>query len=149
MCFGIGVAAKYPFGLSGVAILGHALVYRHAKWWEVIAWGLLSIVVFFIFNPYLYPAPLERVRAQLEFHEAYAERQEGAQVMRPIRQLTYPGQFLPDQFDIPLKHWLDVLLFALAVIGLPPTLTPKIGLWLVVSGGHDLLDDLEHPMAAT
>jgi hypothetical protein len=135
ICFGIGVAAKYPFGLIGVALLAHALFYRHAKLWQVIAWGLVAILAFFIFNPYLYPDPMGRVRDQLTFHEAYAQRQEGARLLRPITQLTDPGQFLPDLLDTPLKHGLDLLIFGLASVGVPQLVRQKsVYVWWLLLG---------------
>lgn len=133
-CFGMGVAAKYPFALMGVALVLHALVYRVVKLPQLIGWGVFSILIFFIFNPYLYPAPLERVESQLAFHEDYAEKYGDRKWYRPIQQLT-DAEFLSDNLKSPLGHGLDLAIFGLAVMGLYPLSRQKsFYLWWLVLG---------------
>jgi hypothetical protein len=137
LCFGLGVTAKYPFALMGVALVAHALFYRLIPLPKIILWGLLAILIFFLYNPYLYPDPLGRVRWQLSFHEDYAEN-ETRSLTRPITQLTYPQGILPlylrDSGWANLAYVVDLSLFCLAVLGVYPLWREKslYAWWLVL-----------------
>lgn len=134
-CLGIAVAAKYPFGIVGVALLCHALVYRRFTLKFLLGWGLLALLVFYCFNPYIWTSPFERTWQQLRFHEEYAEDQvDGRSLWRPFQQLTTHGNAMPDEVGSPLWYINDMILFILALGGVPLLLHQRsfYGWWLVI-----------------
>lgn len=133
--FGLAVACKYPYAWSGGALMLHALVYRHAKFQEMIVWGLLAIVIFFIFNPYLWPNPPERLRYQFTYHEDYAENQiETHSYTNPFEQLTRPNNYLLKEIRHPLWRGVAIMIFFFAAVGAIVSLRQKsyFGWWLVI-----------------
>jgi hypothetical protein len=126
---GMTVAGKYAYGIVGIAIVLHALVAilwnrlpaRTLAW--ILAWGLLAILMFFVFNPYLWPHPIARLRQSLEFHVEF-------QTSRLVHMYSYPwwqpfrwlaafslyyGLGPPSAFLINI----DTFIFVAAIIGLP------------------------------
>lgn len=76
---GLTAASKYLYAVVGFAILLDWLritekdrpsLTRWLGW--ALAWGGLSVVVFFAANPYLWPDPIGRLRESLFFHTQYS-----------------------------------------------------------------------------
>lgn len=133
--FGLAVACKYPYAWSGVALILHALVYKHFKFQHLVAWGLLAIVVWFSFNPYLWPNPPERLKYQVTYHEDYAENQvETHSYTNPFEQLTRPNNYLLKEVRHPIWRGIAVVLFGLAVIGVMVSFWQKsyFAWWLIL-----------------
>jgi hypothetical protein len=133
--FGIAVACKYPYAMAGVALLLHALVYRHYKLPLLFGWGVLSIVVFFALNPYLWPNPPERLEYQFTYHEDYAEGQiETFTLTKPIDQITDPNYYLPQEFQFHITRLLAIGWFFAAIPGLVLLLRQKsfFGWWFAI-----------------
>jgi hypothetical protein len=83
IALGAAAASKYLYCIVAIAILcDHAIdiVTRRnrttagiaRRWWTPVAWGALSLVVFLLLNPYLWPDPFGRLLASLQFHGANA-----------------------------------------------------------------------------
>ncbi|MBZ0308944.1 MAG: hypothetical protein K8I82_22965, partial [Anaerolineae bacterium] len=122
--FGLAVACKYPYMWAGVTLLLHALIYRYWRLKEIFLWGLLAVLVFFIFNPYLWPNPPERLKYQFTYHEDYAENQvETHSYTNPFEQLTRPNNYLLQEIRHPLWRGVAVVIFFLAVVG------AGVGVW--------------------
>ncbi|NDJ84705.1 MAG: hypothetical protein GYB66_02360 [Chloroflexi bacterium] len=134
--FGIAGAGKYPFAIAGVALLAHALVYRHQRLLALIGWGLLAIAVFFILNPYLWPQPIERLEDQLTYHREYAEnKSDYHDYMTRVNQLLYPARTWHDRGpDYPFIVPVDAAIFIFAIPGTVILLRQRsyFGWWLVV-----------------
>ncbi len=126
---GITAASKYIYAIVGIAILLHfgiALLRRQAPprlAWRVAGWALLSLLMFFVFDPYRWPHPFERLARSIAFLNSF-------QASRLVQQAHYPfwQPFLWlsvfSTFDElhPASAFLiniDWLIFVLAVIGLP------------------------------
>lgn len=130
--FGVAVAAKYPYALVGGALIAHALFYRQHRIQKLVVWGILSIVVFFCLNPYLWPDPIHRLEAQLTFHEDYASGRNYS-LLVPWGQMIYPHQDIRYGEGLWLNPVTDGLIFLLALPGAYFLLKQKsfFGWWLV------------------
>ena len=75
---GLTAASKYMYCIIAVAILvDWFLVCREQGrlknfFLQALFWGALAVVVFFIFDPYLWPAPLARLKESVFYHIGYA-----------------------------------------------------------------------------
>jgi ABC-type sugar transport system permease subunit len=75
---GLTATSKYLYCIVGVAILADWFldVRETGSWrrffWGVLIWGLLSLVVFFTFDPYLWPHPFNRLSESILYHAAYS-----------------------------------------------------------------------------
>ncbi|MBP1705999.1 MAG: rane protein of unknown function, partial [Chloroflexi bacterium] len=118
--FGATCAAKYPYGLAGLAIAIHWLwTSRPSGRWRrpralggwvapVAGWLALAFVFFLVFNPYLWPDPLGRLRDSLAFHGDYAGSQAVQQTGWPAWQplvwlagsVPFHGNLFPIAFDL-------------------------------------------------
>ncbi len=144
---GLTAASKYIYCVVGVAIVLHWLwaskpetVRRLAEWprWlaPILGWGLLSIAVFFLANPYLWPDPIGRLTASIEYFIGYANTAEevsGAAfpLWQPFVWLSgsvpwHPGVF-PVSFD------LFISAFALVGLGRLWRRHRLMAIWLAVS----------------
>jgi len=118
--FGATCAAKYPYGLAGLAIAIHWLwTSRPSGRWlrpralggwvaPVAGWLALAFVFFLVFNPYLWPDPVGRLRDSLAFHGDYAGSQAVQQTGWPAWQplvwlagsVPFHGNLFPIAFDL-------------------------------------------------
>lgn len=148
-CLGIAVAAKYQYAVVGVAIVLYCLflilktrmglVPRAGL---LIGWGLLALIVFFLADPYLWPAPATRLAQSLNYSVQYTQGEDVQQAAYPFYQPflwlaksapAHPGQAVPvDGKSFPFQ--LDTLIAVLALIGLPRLAkkNPLLLTWLVV-----------------
>ena len=118
--FGATCAAKYPYGLAGVAISIHWLwsTLPTGRWrdpralaaWAapVAGWLALAFVAFLAFDPYLWPDPIGRLRDSLAFHGDYAQsgavQSTGWPAWQPLVWLAgsvpFHGNLFPIAFDL-------------------------------------------------
>lgn len=76
---GISVASKYLYALVGVAILLDWVIETSetGEWRRAIRnaliWGAIAIAIFFLFDPYLWPDPIGRLRESILYHTAYSQ----------------------------------------------------------------------------
>jgi 4-amino-4-deoxy-L-arabinose transferase-like glycosyltransferase len=147
---GLAAASKYMYVVSGAAALLVGLVYsvrkRKPKLLLILAgWGLLAVGVFLAADPALWPDPVGRLAASLQFSMTYTKTapeivRAGYPFWQPLRWLTLsiPHQALDTSpfFVRPGDYFIlaDPLILALAVIGLPRTYRryPLFFTWLVV-----------------
>lgn len=130
--FGAAVAAKYPYALVGAVLITHALVYRHHSLKKLVLWGLIAVAVFFWLNPYIWPDPVARLKAQLTFHTDYGLGRNYS-VFTPWGQMLYPRQDIRYDQSLVLHPIVDLVFFLLAVPGGYVLLRQKslFGWWLV------------------
>jgi hypothetical protein len=155
---GIAVAGKYPYALVGVAMLLHALfihrryLLRAGVW--LAGWGLVSLLVFFIFNPYIWFDPVERLASQVDYHQDYADNYEAKNPemvagLKFISQMAIPHQHLHHLLE-PHVIFPFAILDVIFLIGvLPGSLIllrqrSVVGWWLVVGLLFLLVWDVQH-----
>jgi hypothetical protein len=126
---GLTAAGKYVHAIVGVAILLHFLIAvargrlppRFLAW--IAGWGLLSIVMFLVFDPYLWPHPVARLSKSLLFHEDFQDSRLVEMYHYPFWQPLRWLSAFSAYYDLgPLSAFLlniDTLLFISAFIGLP------------------------------
>jgi hypothetical protein len=126
---GMTAASKYVYSIVGLAILIHfaVSVVRGRLPRKLIlylaAWAVLSLAMFLLFDPYLWPHPYSRLSKSILFHEVFQDSRLVQQYhyasWQPLRWLSAFAAY----YDLdPASAFLinvDTLLFVLAVIGLP------------------------------
>lgn len=127
IALGLTAASKYLFAIVAVPIIIDWLIARNktpskrllAGLGPMVMWGVIAFAIFFIFNPYLWPSPVDRLAASLTFHGGYTQSDTVQQANLPFWQPFiwlfssvpwHPGVFLVS---------LDLLITLAAVIGLP------------------------------
>jgi ABC-type sugar transport system permease subunit len=95
------------------------LLRRYAPRNDMLLWGILSILIFFAANPYLWPDPLTRLSESVFYHTGYASS--AAEVQRanfPIWQpFNWLGMSVPWSQDA-FRVFLDPFITLLAAFGL-------------------------------
>lgn len=78
---GMTAASKYLYCVVGFAILIDWVIFsferRQGTWkwkfpWEIFVWGALSLVFFFLTDPYLWPDIIGRLKESVFFHSVYS-----------------------------------------------------------------------------
>lgn len=75
---GLTAASKYIYSVIGVAVLiDWFLTCREQDipkdfFPRALLWGLLAIIIFFAFDPYLWPAPFSRLKESIFYHLTYS-----------------------------------------------------------------------------
>ena len=140
---GITAASKYLYGVVGIAIL--------IDWWidaakagewkktlrNILIWGLLGVVIFFLLNPYLWPDPIGRLKESIQYHSAYAQgASEVENAQFPVWQQfiwlsTSPRMWQADAFYFSV----DPIIAILAAMGLVTTWQKHrvYALWLIIA----------------
>lgn len=126
---GASVASKYMYGVVGLAITLHYLLFaaqnralrRYLGF--MLAWGLLAVLAFFVFDPYLWPHPIQRLWASLTYHLEYSQSDDIGEFNYPFWQVFYwlsgsIARTVPAfKSGVPLA--LDLPISLLALAGLP------------------------------
>ncbi len=145
---GMTAAAKYMYAVAGFAIIAAIILRGWKQKLPVLlglaAWGLLSVVFFFVLDPVLWHAPAARLSDSIQFNMNYSVGAHVAEVGYPFWQ---PIQWLllsiPHQPNQPPAFFYDAgsffiladsVTFFLAVIGLPALYRKNkpMLLWLVI-----------------
>jgi len=131
---GLTAASKYVYCVVGLGIVLHFLIslFRKQISWRaggwLLAWGLLSILVFFAFDPYLWVDPLRRILATTSYHfrlqgkvykESLTSKKPAFPFWQPLRWLFSPARYYDLGPNTVFKVNIDILICFLAVIGLP------------------------------
>jgi ABC-type sugar transport system permease subunit len=135
---GLTAASKYLYCVVGIAILidwylsskentGFKRFYP-----QVLLWGMIALLVFFIDDPYLWPSPIERLKESVLFHVSYSQsahvQETGWPLWQPLIWLTQSVPWHPGVFVIAI----DLLISILAIIGFSRMWVKErvYGLWL-------------------
>ena len=126
---GITAASKYVYCVAGLAILIHFVIALAQKQlparfaYHIGIWAILSLLMFFVFDPYLWPHPLERLIKSVTFHEAFQESRLVQQYHYPFWQPFRWLAAFSANYDLhPRLAFLfniDTMIFVLAALGLP------------------------------
>ncbi|MGA9349461.1 MAG: ABC transporter permease subunit [Anaerolineae bacterium] len=122
VALGLTASSKYLYAIVGVVIVVHWL---WETWGEaprnlrpMTMWGVLALGVFFATDPYLWPAPVDRLRESVFYHGEYiqsdAVQRAGFPVWQPLVWLAQSVPWHPGVFMVSL----DVLITVLALLGL-------------------------------
>jgi hypothetical protein len=125
---GITAASKFIYCAAGIAIVAHALLSVFRKqlpkddFLFLAGWGFLSLIVFFIGNPYLWPHPYTRLMKILTFHLDYPSTQSVANTAypfwQPVRWLLNPLAFFDPRPRSAFIINIDPLIFIFALLGM-------------------------------
>lgn len=129
---GLTAASKYIYCLVGIAILIDWFLKNRitsqpdnrptgtlVNWLTIFSWGLLSLLIFFAANPYLWPSPLTRLADSVFYHARYSTgAAEVASANFPLWQpLNWLGMSVPWNQQA-FRVLLDPFLTLLAAFGL-------------------------------
>jgi ABC-type sugar transport system permease subunit len=144
---GLTAASKYPYTMVGAAVLIHWLWdswpgrsdddTRSSWQWlrPILTWGVISLIVFFLADPYLWPDPINRLRDSLGYHSRYATTAtEVEEANFPIWQpLVWLAQSVPWSSDV-FPAPLDALILLFAILGLKRLWQRHrvFALWLII-----------------
>lgn len=139
---GITAASKYVYCIAGLAIVLHwviALVRKKLPARQVyvlLGWGVVSMLMFFVFDPYLWPHPISRIIKTLTFHVNFqnAEFVKGYPFWQVLQWLFNPFAHYDVRPRSAVLLQVEPLLFILALIGLPRTIKKNslYAIWLVI-----------------
>lgn len=140
---GLTAASKYIYCIVALAILADWFLEAKQNndlksfFKNVLLWGAISIAVFIIANPYLWPNPIERLKESVSYHAGYSTgagevERANFPFWQPFVWLnTSPSLWHEDVFVIAP----DLLITILAVFGLSPLWKKErvYALWLGVA----------------
>lgn len=140
---GATAASKYIFCVVGLAIVVHYMIFAVKKHLFLrslafmIGWGVFALLAFFVFDPYLWPHPKERLLASLAYHQEYAQSDDVKEFSYPFWQVfVWLSGSIPDTvpaFKQGILIALDLPISLLALSGLP-ILWKKNPLYLIWLG---------------
>jgi ABC-type sugar transport system permease subunit len=130
VALGLTAAGKYLYAIAGIVVVIHWLWETFpeqrrpaalARWLApVLLWGLTALAVFAVANPFLWPAPVERLRESIFFHGEYTQSDAVQQANFPLWQpLVWLFQSVPWHPGVFLVAF-DALIAILAIFGLKP-----------------------------
>lgn len=122
---GLTAASKYIYCVAGIAILVDWLLWsmenKNLKRFllQAFLWGLIAFIVFLLFDPYLWPSPIERLKSSVLFNTAYSTgthvQEVGYPFWQPLVWLnTTPYAWHPQAFYFAI----DPLITLVAVFGI-------------------------------
>jgi hypothetical protein len=151
---GISAASKYTYAIAGIAVLVDWILeslttpdYKKQITWrgrlrflgaeigEMVAWGMLAVIVFVAFNPRLWYDPLGRLVVSLIYHQDFTQtvyvQSTGYPPWQQFIWLMQPVPWDPGVFPI----MIDPILTILAALGIPRLWKRQrvMALWLVLA----------------
>lgn len=145
VALGLTASSKYLYAIVGVVIVVHWLweTWREAprNLWLMTMWGVLALGVFFATDPYLWPAPVERLGESVFYHGEYTQSDAVQQASLPMWQpFVWLAQSVPWHPGVFVVS-LDVLITVLALLGLKRLWQKRSvsAIWLAVALGFLLI----------
>ena len=139
---GFTAASKYLYCVVGVAILIDWLLLARRrsglKRWlpQILLWAVMAVVIFFLADPYLWPAPFERLKESILYHATYTTgAQEVQSAQFPFWQpLVWLAQSVPWDRQV-FVFGIDLLISILGIVGFSRMWAKErvYGLWLGVA----------------
>jgi len=141
------------YGVAGLAIVIFSLIWiirprltDPSRYAMLISFGLITLLAFVAADPYLWPAPLERLLHSLQYSLDYTHGETVRAAGYPFYQpLIWLSRSVPSFLNRPVQPMpsrghefifqFDTLIFALAIIGLPRLFknNPLVFTWLITS----------------
>ena len=126
---GLTAASKYIYCVVGIVIVLHfllALAQRQITWrslFYLLGWAVLAAVIFFIFDPYLWPDPAARLSQSILFNINFSHSdlvvKHPYPFSQPIRWLWAFSSYFSFNPRLAFIFDVDALIFLLAALGLP------------------------------
>ena len=139
---GLTAASKYLYCVVGIAILidwflaSREAIGNRRFLHLAISWGIIALLIFFIADPYLWPAPIERLKDSITYHATYSQtavevQQTGWPLWQPLVWLAQSCPWHPGVFVIAI----DILTSILAIVGLSRLWAKErvYGIWLITA----------------
>lgn len=122
VALGLTASSKHLYVIVGVVIVVHWLceTWREAprNLRSMVMWGILALVVFLSTDPYLWPAPVERLRESICYHGEYTQSDAVQRAGFPLWQsLVWLAQSVPWHPGVFVVS-LDISITTLALLGL-------------------------------
>jgi hypothetical protein len=147
--FGLTVASKFAFGLIGIAIVVHLswkIIHDYYPLGKVILYfagfGIISAIVFFIGDIYLWADPVNKLLTNIQFHLNYQDSQADNNAYPEWQIFNWLTKSVLQQDSVAIPHQgndillsLDLPIFILAIAGLPRLFKKNllIFLWLILT----------------
>lgn len=118
---GLTAASKYLYCIVGIAIFVDWVIdARQANRLRksiptILSWGLIALVVFFAFDPYLWTNPVGKLRESILYHAAYTTgaseiQNAGYPLWQPLVWLNMsPYDWHPQAFYFAIDSWITLL----------------------------------------
>jgi hypothetical protein len=126
---GGSVACKYTYAVVGIAITIHfagSVVMKKVParaLWKLAAWGVLSLAVFFVCDPYLWRQTIAHLSESMTYHLNHYQSDEALKYNYPFWQpliwLSAPFPHFFNNSRSSFLVWPDTLIVFLALVGLP------------------------------
>jgi hypothetical protein len=141
---GMTAAGKYVHAVVGFAVLFHFLlaVLRNQLprrlLLHMLGWGALSLVMFFAFDPYLWPHPIARLMKSVLFHQDFQDSRlvlmYSYPFWQPLRWLSAFSSYYRLGPEGAFLINIDTFIFVAAIVGLPRLLRkePFFFYWLLI-----------------
>lgn len=145
---GLSAASKYCYGLVGVAVIAYVITclwkQKRSALLGLAMWGVLSLLFFFLLNPEIWNATIERLAGSINFYLNYSNSQHVIEVgypfWQPLHWLMFPIQkqtIEPIAYFVTEDNFLveaDLVIFGLAVLGMPRLFSQRrsMFLWLAL-----------------
>jgi ABC-type sugar transport system permease subunit len=138
---GFTAGSKYLYCVVGLAVLVDWMIVARKDVGfkrsisKIVVWGLIALFVFFICDPYLWPAPIDRLKESILFHASYAQsahvQQTGWPFWQPLVWLAQSCPWHPGVFVVAI----DLLISILAIVGINRLWARDqvYGLWLGIA----------------
>ena len=148
---GMTAAGKYVHAVVGIAVLFHFLlaVLRNRLprrlLLHMLGWGALSLVMFFAFNPYLWPHPIARLLKSVLFHQDFQDSRlvlmYSYPFWQPLRWLSAFSSYYRLGPESAFFINIDTFVFVAALVGLPRLhrKEPFFFYWLLIGLGFLLV----------
>jgi ABC-type sugar transport system permease subunit len=138
---GLTAASKYIYCVAGLAILAdwffsgreNTSVKRYLP--KMFLWGIIAIFIFFLADPYIWPAPIERLKGSILFLASYSQsahvQQTGWPFWQPLVWLAQSVPWSKEAFAVAF----DIVISILAICGLSRMWAKQrvYGLWLGIA----------------
>jgi arabinogalactan oligomer/maltooligosaccharide transport system permease protein len=159
LALGMTAASKYIYCVAGITIVVHWLwetrprqsplgLSRVGRWLLPVAlWGVLSLVFFLLFDPWLWVDPVSRLQRTISFHRDFAQsehvRRAGFPMWQPLVWLFGSVPWHPGVFPIRLDPYITLL----AIAGVRSLWRRQrlFALWLLLSLGFLLIWSTKWP----
>lgn len=151
IALGLTAAAKYLYCVAGIAIVADWLWHTRPmrrdasslwRWLRpALLWGAVSIVFFFVADPYLWPDPINRLKDSIVYHAGYTQsaavQQAGFPTWQPLVWLAESVPWHPGVFIFSLDAFIGILaLFGLRRVWARQRVS---AIWLIVALGFLLM----------
>jgi hypothetical protein len=126
---GMTAAGKYVHAVVGIAVLFHVILavlrdqLPRRLLLHMLGWGALSLVMFFAFNPYLWPHPIARLMKSVLFHQDFQDSRlvlmYSYPFWQPLRWLSAFSSYYRLGPESAFLINIDTFVFIAAIVGLP------------------------------